>query len=501
MKRNLTNRMFIFGCLMLLAVQMYAQTIPSNLTGEELRDWLKENYYDSEHTTLGYSTARKYMYNYIDNHDNTITCVYSGYEKSWTYGGTGTNPSPINCEHTVPQSFFDKSEPMRSDIHHLFPTYSNWNSIRSNYPFDEIDDDETTKWIYLDDSQSSIPTSNIDAYSEYKQGVFEPREDHKGNIARAIFYFYTMYPTEAGDISDVADIDVLYTWHLEDPVDEDEIERNDLIEEYQGNRNPYIDYPDIVDEAWDINDSSDDETTYCESKGSSSSGEWISNVEIGSFSNSSVAAGYTDFTSKTVEMSSGETSTITLTPGFSGKTYSEYWKIWIDFNNDGDFEDSNEEVFDAGTTSTAEVNGSITVPSDVEGSFRMRVTMKYKTEPTSCETFSYGEVEDYTVTIGNSLKSSTDIMVNSIQYNEERKIKIYPNPVEDVLNIQVLGNEIQNVNLKMYNAQSQLIYQDILNNISGNVTKTIYIEGFNPGIYFIELKYDDKVQINKIVVK
>ncbi|WP_157699005.1 endonuclease [Bernardetia litoralis] len=65
------------------------------------------------------------MYNYIDNKNNSITGVYSGFVQPWTDGGTGTNPMPINCEHTVPQSFFWEANPMVSDIYHLFPTYSN----------------------------------------------------------------------------------------------------------------------------------------------------------------------------------------------------------------------------------------------------------------------------------------------------------------------------------------------------------------------------------------
>lgn len=241
--------------LSLSSILINGQTPPSNLTGAELRTWLKQNYYDGKHSQLGYTDARRKMYNYIDNHNNKITGVYSGYQVSWTYGGTGTNPQPINCEHTVPQSFFGEAEPMKSDIHHLFPTYGSWNSTRSNHPFAEIPDNETTKWMYLDNSQTSIPSSNIDLYSEYANSKFEPREDHKGNCARAIFYFYTMYPTQAGDLSSVADINELYQWHLDDPVDASEISRNNAIEQYQGDRNPYIDYPDAVAAAWDLSGS------------------------------------------------------------------------------------------------------------------------------------------------------------------------------------------------------------------------------------------------------
>lgn len=248
----LTFRLVCFLFLFSIFTALQAQTPPSNLSGQELRTWLKQNYYDGKHNQLGYDNARRKMYNYIDNHNNTITGVYSGYVVNWTYGGTGTNPDPINCEHTVPQSLFNENEPMRSDLHHLFPTYQNWNSTRSNHPFAEIDDNTTEKWMYLANSQTTIPTSNIDLYSEYANSEFEPREDHKGDVARAIFYFYTMYPTQAGDMSLVADINELYQWHLSDPVDAAEITRNNAIETYQGDRNPYIDYPDAVAAAWEL---------------------------------------------------------------------------------------------------------------------------------------------------------------------------------------------------------------------------------------------------------
>lgn len=236
-----------------LGSQALAQTPPPGITGQAFRDWIKVNFYDGQHTQLGYSTARMYMYNYIDNENNTIVGVYSGFVQPWNYGGTGTNPAPVNAEHTVPQSFFGSAEPMRSDIHHLFPTYGSWNSTRSNYPFADIDDNATTKWMRDDQSQASIPSSNIDEYSEYANQEFEPREDHKGDCARAIFYFYTMYPTQAGAITGVGDLNELYQWHLQDPVSTKELNRNDDTEIYQGNRNPYIDNPAWVADAWEIN--------------------------------------------------------------------------------------------------------------------------------------------------------------------------------------------------------------------------------------------------------
>jgi endonuclease I len=249
---------------------------PSELSGKELRTWLKSNWYDDYHWVQTserfknpvymdpYQDARREMYNYFDNKENKVVGVYSGYSVAWDFGGTGSNPQPINCEHTVPQSFFrpggqdNSSEPMRSDLHHLFPTLGKWNSVRSNYPFDDIDDEKTTKWMYLDTDQATPPTSDKDLYSEFSDADgynrFEPREDHKGDVARAVLYFYTMYednPEVFRSIAGLGDIKTFIAWNILDPVTDAELTRNDSIAFYQGNSNPYVKHPDIAERAWD----------------------------------------------------------------------------------------------------------------------------------------------------------------------------------------------------------------------------------------------------------
>ncbi|MGB1205210.1 MAG: endonuclease [Chitinophagales bacterium] len=262
MTKKITNLLLFFlGVCLCISWNTYGQVPPNDLEGEALKTWLKANYYDDLHNELTYSTARMYLYNYIDNENNTITDVYAGYEKAWTYGGTGTNPAPLNCEHTIPQSLFSSAYPMQSDLHHLYPVYSSWNSTRNNNPFAEINDAQTTKWMIGNASQATKPTNNIDAYSEYSAGKFEPREVHKGNLARSMFYFYTMYPSQAGDIALVADPDMLYQWHLNDPVDATELQRNAAIETYQGTKNPYIEMPELVARAWEVSLPTTDTTT------------------------------------------------------------------------------------------------------------------------------------------------------------------------------------------------------------------------------------------------
>lgn len=140
--------------------------------------------------------------------------------------------------------------------------------------------------------------------------------------------------------------------------------------------------------------------TYCTSAGSNYSYEWISSVTVGSMTKTSTAAGYTDFTSVTFNATAGSSYSVSLVPGFASSTYNEYWKIWIDLNGDGDFDDTNETVFDAGAVSKTTVTGTITIPAGTAAiTTRMRVSMKYNGSQTACETFSYGEVEDYTAVI------------------------------------------------------------------------------------------------------
>ncbi|MDG2426194.1 MAG: endonuclease [Flavobacteriales bacterium] len=233
------------------SVQLAAQPLPPNdLQLEPLRAWLKTNWYDGLHDDLGYNGARVQMYGFVEESGGQIACVYTGFEQASDYV---TYPNPINAEHIVPQSFYASATPMRSDIWSMRPCHGSANSARSNSPFGEVPD-ASAQWYGTDASgnylsQGSTPT-NPDEWSEKSGGVWEPREAQKGDVARAVFYFYTMYPTEAGPLSDVADPAVLYQWHLDDPVDAVELTKNNRVEIAQGNRNPYLDHPDLVYRVW-----------------------------------------------------------------------------------------------------------------------------------------------------------------------------------------------------------------------------------------------------------
>nr|WP_321234048.1 immunoglobulin-like domain-containing protein [uncultured Psychroserpens sp.] len=137
---------------------------------------------------------------------------------------------------------------------------------------------------------------------------------------------------------------------------------------------------------------------YCGSQSNNASEEYISRVQLNTIDNPSGSQTYTDFTSISTVLTEGEQYDITITPTWPGTTYNEAYSVWIDYNKDGDFDDPGEQVFTQGNTQASPINGSFIIPDGTSGqSTRMRVSMKYNGLPNPCETFAYGEVEDYTV--------------------------------------------------------------------------------------------------------
>jgi endonuclease I len=140
---------------------------------------------------------------------------------------------PFNCEHVVPQSWFGKRQPMRGDLHHLFACEPRCNSHRGSVPYADHGD----------------PRPTIEDCGRLEADGFEPGQD-KGVVARATLYFLLRYPGEVGDESremQAGVLPVLARWHTEEPPGDYEIHRNAAVFELQGNRNPLIDFPEVVD--------------------------------------------------------------------------------------------------------------------------------------------------------------------------------------------------------------------------------------------------------------
>ncbi|EAY06300.1 secreted nuclease, putative [Trichomonas vaginalis G3] len=202
------------------------------------------------HKTLGYSKARVQLYNNVDCQGSGIALIYGGNTYSFKCGGSSMpSGTVVNCEHIVPQSFFGKKNPEVCDIHHLYPAPAKLNSMRSNYPFAEFSYDECLDFC-KDDSCSTTRPSNPDDYScrHKDKHHWMPRTEDRGKVARAIFYFMTMYDTV--DINKVSTVETLKKWNREHPPGAFEKYRNDAINKSQGNRNPYIDDYTLVDQVF-----------------------------------------------------------------------------------------------------------------------------------------------------------------------------------------------------------------------------------------------------------
>ncbi|MGY3794602.1 GEVED domain-containing protein [Aquimarina sp. 433] len=146
------------------------------------------------------------------------------------------------------------------------------------------------------------------------------------------------------------------------------------------------------------NDSSG--VTYCDSASTNVNDEFISRVELNTINNTSGAQFYSDFSGIATTLNEGQSYDITIIPTWTGTIYAEAYAVWIDYNNNGDFDDAGELVFSKAPSTDATNTGSFTVPTGTSlTAVRMRVSMKYNDIPTSCETFTYGEVEDYTINL------------------------------------------------------------------------------------------------------
>jgi len=213
-------------------------------------------------------------------------------------------------------------------------------------------------------------------------------------------------------------------------------------------------------------------TDYCASHSNSFTTDYIIGVQLGAVINNSAGSFYTDFTPFTFNLVPGSTNTVRLTPNTTNRR--EFWKVWIDFNGDMDFDDSGEQVF-AANNKKGVATGSITIPSGASGSTRMRVSMKYGSTPNSCEIFANGEVEDYTVTF-----SAAPLAPIAQSQTNDLKLELYPNPANTVLNIKVTSVS-EKVNVKVYSVLGVII-DDF--NTSDKIT-TLQLGKFAKGLYYI----------------
>ena len=194
--------------------------------------------------------------------------------------------------------------------------------------------------------------------------------------------------------------------------------------------------------------------SYCPANANNFTYEWIQSVVVGNLQNNSAGSKYSDFTSLSANLTKGATVNYSLTPGFSSSTYTEQWRVFIDFNQNGKFDDPGEMVVSQQSNTT--VSGSFTVPEDaLTGQTRMRVLMKWGSPPSPCETttFSYGEVEDYTVLISEGSGSPEDpkqIDVDEIGFNTSNNFMTSNNPPSHMLAATVVQDPAYGLTFRHY---------------------------------------------------
>ena len=242
--------------------------------------------------------------------------------------------------------------------------------------------------------------------------------------------------------------------------------------------------------------SSSPTVSYCASTSSSTADEKIGKVVLGTINNTSTGtAGYENFTAQSTNVTRGTSYTITITPSWTSTVYSEGYGVWIDFNKNGFFTEAGEMVVAKSASQTTPITATFTIPAGATlGTTRMRVSMKYNGIPTSCETLNYGQVEDYTVNITAAAAINSLVAIQSNEtIKEVFELKLYPNPVENMLTISNSDNT--NATYRIFNLVGQVVK-------SGNMNeKEISVSKLEAGMYIFEANDVEKSISKKFVKK
>lgn len=257
MKRFTTSILLLLLVICATAQKDYYTAVDGVKGGETLKNALytliknhkKISYGSGEDKTWGafYTTDAV-----VENSKRRVLDMYSP-EKRY-FGNKGAAVSGMNIEHSVPKSWWGGTKNNAyCDLHHLNPSDQNANSRKSNYPLGELTNESWSNGV------ASVGKANIDGSS---QNAFEPCDEYKGDFARTYMYMFTCYQDLSWETTymNYANssyptlkswaVKLLLKWHKQDPVSEKEVNRNNAVYAVQGNRNPFIDYPQLADYVW-----------------------------------------------------------------------------------------------------------------------------------------------------------------------------------------------------------------------------------------------------------
>ena len=245
-------------------------------------------------------------------------------------------------------------------------------------------------------------------------------------------------------------------------------------------------------------------TAYCASIGTNLNFMWTDYVKLGTINRTSGKdGGYYNGTAISTNAIRGTAQTITISSGFTSTTYRMYWRVWIDYNRNGIFTDAGEQVVSTNFTTAGNTNVNFTIPNTaLLGTTRMRVSAKYGAYPTPCETFTYGEVEDYTINITTNTPVNVIASARESQSENgestEAEIVAYPNPVSEIVTIRLnYISDSNNKTVKMISSNGLEIGTqevELFNNEFRIDTKKL-----STGMYFISIQEPDKQRVVKII--
>jgi len=242
-------------------------------------------------------------------------------------------------------------------------------------------------------------------------------------------------------------------------------------------------------------------TTYCTVAGGSVVYEWIDLVKLNTINNVTKGnAGYGNFTTLSTSIARNSSNILSFSAGFKTTIYTEYWKVWIDYNQNGVFTDAGELVVTGTSRTAATFTGTFVVPATATvGTTRMRVLMSDNSATSSsCGTFTYGEVEDYNINITAAKGNTADLASNQ---NEGTPLSneifdyftTYPNPTASVLNINLLENQM--VNVKIYSLTGAMV----LNVDLEYTNPEINVADLKTGTYIIKVNDGQKEHTQKFI--
>ncbi|WP_420455932.1 endonuclease [Rubrivirga sp.] len=224
--------------------------VPGGLPNGALLAEIDRDYSPAQ--TLGYARARDVLYLHEQDTRGALCGLYTDFCVTLPPGDPSAVAAAlgVNAEHVWPQSMGADEEPLKSDLHHLFPARDRVNTSRSNLPFGEIPDDLAEAWYWRDASQSRPPRFDADGWSERGAGRFEPPESRKGDVARAVFYVAAVYPERANPTFFQLMRADLLAWNRADPPDDAERARSAWVATLQGTENPFVGAPSLADRIW-----------------------------------------------------------------------------------------------------------------------------------------------------------------------------------------------------------------------------------------------------------